>query len=573
LPSLPRQSSLKINAESSWTVFMDRFRLWAYTLLCLALATPAFSQNATSAPVAQTPAAPAPQAPPSLAEQARKLRKDRPAEVKMTDDEAKELFRSIDKILDFASADTGYPKHAPVKRQIVGPADIEQFTKDQLAKAEFSQRFARAELTMKKFGLLPREFDLKDFLVKANGKQIAGLYNHETKIISLLNTVSLEHQGPILAHELTHALQDQNFDLKTWEQPNAKGSEPTGDETSTARRAIVEGQAMVVYIDFALAPLGRNLQNTPGIVAEMEEPAVQASIDTEMLHNAPMVLREAGTFPYRDGLIFEAEVLEKAGKQAAFAGIFARPPHNTHEVFDPKAYLDHEKPTPVVIPDVRSLLANQYEIYDSGSFGELDVRSLLRQFEDRRAANDLSSNWQGGTYVAFKRTQISTPQPATSDLALLYVSHWKNAQAAEKFARFYATTVARRYKTANIQPVPTCAAAACPTGAALIATDEGPVIVEEWPNNTVIVSESFDSALAAKLSSAIRTAPADQRASAAQPSAFPQQGDELIPRLFSMPAFQDFQAQIGDELLTDVFRGLSDRRCLSAASRFALDSK
>jgi hypothetical protein len=527
---------------------MTRLRSLACALVCVA--TAAFAQDT---------AAPAPQTPPSLADQARKLRKDHPPEVKMTDEQTKELFASVDKILDFASTDTGYAKRSAIKRQMVTPTDIEQFTKDQLAKAEYSQRFARAELTMKKFGLLPREFDLKDFLVKANGKQVAGLYNPENKTIWLLNTVSLEHQEPILAHELTHALQDQNFDLKTWQQHGEKDS--GNDEIATARHAIIEGQAMVVYFDYALAPYGRSLQSTPGIVASMEEPAVQASIDTEMLHNAPMVLREAGAFPYRDGLIFEAEVLDKAGKQAAFAGIFAHPPRNTHEVFDPKAYLDHEKLAPVAIPDVHALLANQYEVYDSGSFGELDVRSLLRQFGDHRTVNELAANWQGGTYVAYKKTQTSNPQPTTADLALLYVSHWKNAQAAEKFARFYATSVARRYPGAAVQDVPPCSAQPCPTGAALVSTTEGPVIVEAWPDNTIIVSEGFDSALAAKLSSAIRTMPADQRASANQEQgAEVEEESELGLRLNSIPAFREFQEQLGMDLIEHALTAARNQR-------------
>ena len=86
---------------------------------------------------------------------ARKIRKDKPAEVRMTDLDAKELFRSVDKVFDFASEDTGFAKHSAVKKEVVGQADIEKFTKDRLARAEYSQRFARSELTMKKFGLLP----------------------------------------------------------------------------------------------------------------------------------------------------------------------------------------------------------------------------------------------------------------------------------------------------------------------------------------------------------------------------------------------------------------------------------
>jgi len=495
---------------------------------------------------------------PSLADIARKVRKDKPADVRLTDAEGKELFRSVDKVFDFASEDTGFPKHSAVKKAVVGQADIEKFTKNRLARAEYSQRFARSELTMKKFGLLPRDFDLKEFLVKANGQSIAGLYDEENKTIWLLNTVSFDKQGPILAHELTHALQDQNYDLGRWakagEKPAGKakaGDDDNGvaDESTTARHAIVEGQAMVVYIDYLLAPFGRNLKDTPGVVASMEDTAVSATIDTELMHKAPMVLREAGSFPYREGLFFEADILGKRGKQAAFQGLFAQPPRNTHEVFDSNAYLERAKLTPVVIPDVRPLLSNDYEVFDSGSFGELDVRALLKQFGDKHGASDFAPAWQGGTYIAFKRAQAPAgAQPTTADVALLYVSHWKNTQAAEHFARFYATTVAKRYQRASVQPVPACATAPCPIGAALVSTEEGPVIVEEWPDNTVIVSESFDSATAAKLSSAVRTTPREKHASAASQ-------EELSMRLYSLPAFRAFQERIAIEMLRGIVIG------------------
>ncbi|HXY52465.1 MAG TPA: hypothetical protein VEI01_23675 [Terriglobales bacterium] len=519
-------------------------RVFGVTLLAMGLAF----TSAVSAQ--QDPAAPDAngQSQPSLGEMARKMRKEKPPEVKMTAEEAKDLFKHVDEVLEFASKDTGFPRRTAVKRQLVGPSDIERFTKERLAKAENLQRFARAELTMKKFGLLPREFDLRDFLVKANGQQVAGLYDEETKTISLLNTVSFEHQGPILAHELTHALQDQNYGLKTWARSSG------ADEAETARHAVVEGQAMVVYIDFLLAPFGRNLQNTPGVVAEMSEPAVMATIDTEMMHKAPMVLREAGSFPYREGLIFEGEVLAKSGKSAAFAGMFAHPPRNTHEVLEPRAYLERENLVPVVIPDVRGIVTSVYEVYDSGSFGELDVRALLRQFGEKRgASDDLAAAWQGGSYVAFQRSHGSSkPAPATADLALLYLSRWKTKESAERFARFYATTVAKRYQHAAVEAVPACAVSACPVGAAQISTEEGPVIVEEWADNTVIVSESFDVTTAAKLSAALRSAGPEQHAGGASE-------DELSLRLESLPAFREFEERVGAEFLRECVSAFGER--------------
>ncbi len=504
--------------------------------------------------IAQQPASSEPQ---SLADMARKLRKDKPAEIKMTDVDAKELFKSVDKVFDFASEDTGFIRRSAIKKSIVGQADIEKFTKDRLARADFSQRFARAELTMKKFGLLPRDFNLREFLVKSNGQSIAGMYDEETKMIWLLNTVSMEKQGPILAHELTHALQDQNFDLQHWARPKpaakakAQGGEgDVNDESTTARHAIVEGQAMVVFIDYMLAPYGRNLKDTPGVVASMEDTAVSATIDTELMHKAPMVLREAGSFPYRDGLFFEADVLAQRGKHAAFQGMFAQPPRNTHEVFDSRAYLEHAKLVRVQIPDLSSMLSKDYELFDSGSFGELDVRALLKQFGDKHGASDFAPAWEGGTYVAFKRTVIPAgTEPTTKDVALMYVSHWRTTQAAEHFARFYATTVAWRYQQAVVQDVPACAAAPCPTGAALVSTEEGPVIVEQWPDNTVIVSESFDSATASKLIAAVRNASGVEHADAAP---LP----ELSLRLYSLSAFRAFQANIREEILRSIEREL-----------------
>ena len=528
-------------------------RLSVLVLSFLVFARPGLSQQAAS--FAFAGGAPA-QETQSLADMARKIRKDKPADVRMTDVDAKELFSSVDKVFEFASQDTGFAKRGAVKKKIVGQADIEQYTKDRLARADLSQRFARSELTMKKFGLLPREFNLREFLVKSNGQSIAGLYDEESKTISLLNTVSLEKQGPILAHELTHALQDQNYDLQHWGKAGSKPVSKTqgsddgdgNDESTTARHAIVEGQAMVVYIDYLLAPYGRNLKDTPGVVASMEDSAVSATIDSELMHKAPMVLREAGAFPYRTGLFFEADILAQRGKQAAFQGVFAQPPRNTHEVFDSRAYLEREKLVPVQIPDLSSLLSKDYEVFDSGSFGELDVRALLKQFGDKHGATDFAPAWQGGSYVAFKKTLVAGGnEPTTADVALLYVSHWKTVQAAEHFARFYATTVAKRYQKAIVQAVPTCAAAPCPTGAAQISTEEGPVIVEEWPDNSVIVSESFDSATAAKLSAAIRTAPALRHANA---TPLP----ELAPRLYSQPAFRAFQKQYGSEILRNMVR-------------------
>lgn len=514
-------------------------------------------QSASAAPTAAGDSSSAPDQGQSLGEMARKMRKDHTAEVQMSDADAKDLFKSVDKIVSFASEDSGFPKRSTVKRRLVGSAEVEKYTRDQQAKAEYAERFARSEMTMKKFGLLPREFNLREFVVKANGKEIAAYYDDETKTISMLNWIPLERQAPILAHELTHALQDQNYDLKAWlkagqgtsQSGENKSSDPDVDDDSAgARRAVVEGQAQIVFVDYLLAPMGRTLQNTPGLIYQMEEPAVKAAADSQLLHDAPMILREMGTFPYREGLIFEGELLEKGGKKMAFSGVFARPPRNTHEVLQPTAYINSEKSSPVRIPDVQPILSDNYAVYDSGGVGELDVRALLKTYGNRKEADILAAAWQGGSYVAYRRTaKTATDTLTTADLALLYVSRWKSAESAERFAHVYATAIAQRYHTATPQPVASCAGAKCPTSAVQMLTEEGPVIVQQWADNTVLVSESFDQITAGKLVDAVRERNAEARADNLC-------HDELGSRLYDLPEFSAFQSQIGERVLRELER-------------------
>src|SRR5215469_15743085 len=205
--------------------FRQQFALFA-TCLCVAV-FPTFAQQADSGQ--------------SLADVARKLRKDTSEEVKMTDVDTKRLFKSVDTIFDFASEDTGMPKHTVVKRRMVSKADVQKFVQGNLAKEEYAQRFVQEEMSMKKLGFIPRDFNLKDFVVKSEGQEIAGYYDEETKTISLLNWIPVDRQEPILAHELTHALQDQNYDLKNWMKASEKAKNGSEDESAVARKAVVEG--------------------------------------------------------------------------------------------------------------------------------------------------------------------------------------------------------------------------------------------------------------------------------------------------------------------------------------------
>jgi hypothetical protein len=487
----------------------------------------------------------------SLAEIAAERRVKKQAEIKVTEREMKDLFAEMDAILDFAAQDSGLPRRSSVKHELVSQEDVKRYMSSSLADSAETQRIIRSEVVLKKFGYLPPAFDLRNYLISAAGQSVAGYYDFRTKTMHLLNWVGLEVQRPIMAHELTHALQDQNYDLSKWTErpqrpPNMHVIREEAQEGS-ARRAVVEGQAMIVFVDYLLKPYGRRLSDTPEAMDFVRDRMAQTYDASLVIHNAPLLMKETALFPYREGLLFEVELLRKGGTDLAFAGAFSRPPENTHEILEPKAYLAAEKSPAVSLPDLSRVLADDYEVYDSGSMGQLDVRILSQQLGSENDMFTIAPNWQGGAYVAVRR-KAPAPGPntpvSTADIALLYVSQWKTSEAAERFLEVYRTSLSRRVKVNQESPtIPSsCPNEACPSPQPVrLETSEGPVFLDVLPNNTVFIAQSFPPETARKLRQIVLSRSHDNSASAPAP--------DLTLRLLEIPAFKAFQDRVNSEII------------------------
>src|SRR5258708_23047372 len=275
---------------------------------------------------------PKPATPPSSAEKNDSSNPER--ERKITPQETKELFESVDEVLHFASKGTLLPLKHPVKKAMVSRAEVEKYIGDKFKDDVDRIRFERSELVLKKFGLLPRTFDLHTFLIKLLGEQVAGYYDEKTKTINLLDWVSLDMQKPVMAHELTHALQDQSFDLgkmmKKDEEIEKRGPENFNelikiDEESACRTAVLEGQAMIVLVDYILAPAGRSVEDSPKFV-DMMQASMDKRGESPLFDNAPLLLREELVFPYSHGMKFIQELLMAGGKKLAYTGVLSHIP-------------------------------------------------------------------------------------------------------------------------------------------------------------------------------------------------------------------------------------------------------
>ena len=178
------------------------------------------------------------------------------AEVRLTRAQQKVLLADIDATLKFVSDNTKLELKRPVKGVFISRDAVATELRKKLDEDKDAKRMERSELVLKKFGLLDHDFHLRPFLLSLLTEQIAGYYDAKTRVMNLLDWVPEDQQLPVMAHELTHALQDQRVNLDKWgdqEVPGvAKNVEEDNhhiqtDEADTARQAVVEGQAMLSF--------------------------------------------------------------------------------------------------------------------------------------------------------------------------------------------------------------------------------------------------------------------------------------------------------------------------------------
>jgi hypothetical protein len=437
---------------------------------------------------------------------------DSGSQVPMTKEQATQLFRSVDEILSFVSTDTKLPIEHSVKRKLISRDEVGRYLKEKFDEDESTKRMERSEVILKKFGLLDRDFHLRPFLVSLLTEQIAGFYDNKTKTVNLLDWIQPDEQKPVLAHELTHALQDQRIDLTKWSDVSLEGVSHSVqddnrhlqvDEGDTARNAVAEGQAMAVFVDYTLRPSGKTLADAPEMMSRLKDQVADTS-GSPIMARAPLMLQQSLLFPYSEGLSFEQAILIKGGKEAAFANVLANPPTSSFEIMNPEAYIAHA-PVPVLrLPDIHPLLDAEYTPYDLGVMGELDVRMLTELFGGREIATALAPAWDGGLYYAAQRKSAVTQaeKESTASLGLLYFSRWRNEDSARSFMRVYANQIPRKYSNVVRRSSETN------DDEMIYSTNEGDVLISR-SGTKVYIGEGFDLALSRKLRDSIASVQAD----------------------------------------------------------------
>lgn len=239
------------------------------------------------------------------------------------------------------------------------------------------------------FGLIPEDTDIGQLYLDLYTEQIAGFYDPEAdELFVIAGEGELSALDEVTyAHEVTHALQDQAYDLEAIREPYEEN-----DDALLAITALIEGDATAVQLDYLLSQ--------PALLARFTVEAAQME-EMPQLDNAPPVIREALLFPYSAGQEFVA-TLQEEGDYEAVDAAYADLPVTTEQILHPEKYTgERDEPTPVNLPDLLPTLGSDWEQLDANNFGEFQIRIMLEGELPGAEAEDAAAGWDGDQYALY----------------------------------------------------------------------------------------------------------------------------------------------------------------------------
>jgi len=311
-----------------------------------------------------------------------------------------EFLAAADEVLQQMSEITGLKLLTPLKKSLRSREEIRAYVIKQMSEEKNpAERYADAR-TAEAFGLLPKGFDLDTFMVNVLTEQVEGLYDPKAQEFYIADWSPPSDQRMVMAHELTHALEDQHFHIEAW----SRAARPNED-AELARDAVLEGSAMAAMVDYLMAGTGRSLKDLPEFDPSMLLGELES---TPTLKSAPPFLKDALIFPYIGGLNFSAAVLKSSG-WPALAGVFEKPPVSTQQILHPAAYKTGKTPSTVSLPSFDNILGKDWAKLDENILGEFGWKEVLKQFLDDDRAKSLAAAWDGDRYATYEQKETKKP--------------------------------------------------------------------------------------------------------------------------------------------------------------------
>lgn len=274
---------------------------------------------------------------------------------------------------------------------------------------------AKDEALLIALGLLPAGGSLRDAYLDLQGSQVVGYYSPDDKALFVVSRGG--GLGPTekatFAHEFTHALQDQNFDLDSLDI-----DDPSNGDRSLGRLALVEGDAVATQTEWMLAHL--TTEELTQLIADASDAEVLAAFA-----RAPAILRETSLFPYQAGHTF-VESLRAVGGFERVNAAFGAAPESTAQILHPGTYPGSGAPLLEDLSGYAEAAGAGWVERREDTLGELITSVWLSENGVREAAAATgSAGWANDRIALFEHPN--------GDHVVLLFSLWESSADAQEF--------------------------------------------------------------------------------------------------------------------------------------------
>ncbi len=341
------------------------------------------------------------------------------------------VFQQLDHIVKTLSGITGLEQKRAVPYGRMNKRQLHQFLAKRMKSSMKPDEVHADELSLKLFGLVPTDFDLKQSTLDLLTEQAAAFYDYQEKKLFLLDTSSFTEEEITLAHELSHALVDQHFDMSKFMEEG-----PTNDDENLAHSAVVEGQATWLMMAYQLKQSGAEPVPTPDMLKQVTEGSDSNNALYPVLSASPLYIQRSLLFPYVEGTLFFDAVYRKLGKES-FAAVFKDPPVDSSQIIHPDRYFAHIAATKPALPAWK--LDGSSKKVTEGDMGEFDYTILMTVFADKEKAAHLAPHLRGSQYRILEMGKEKRP-------VLEYIAEWDTPEHAKEYLAVYKQVLQGKWK-------------------------------------------------------------------------------------------------------------------------------
>lgn len=316
-----------------------------------------------------------------------------------------------------------------VKSGAQSRSDIERMIIKNLDEESTPAEMHATEVLLKAFGLAPQDFAYRPFLIKLLTEQVAGYYDPKAQQFYLADWIELEGQKPVMAHELTHALQDQHFNLKRFEKW------PKGDsDAELAAHALIEGDATLAMTLY--------MAKNPMIALAFIRSLGAQGTAADQFKQAPRALRESLLFPYEEGSTWATQVYRRGGWEMV-SKAFTKLPQSSEQILHAEKYFSYEPPVKINLPDFRSVLGSGWKSINTDVNGEWGYYLILDEFLNHSSeSKQASAGWAGDRFSIYEGAK-------PEDVFVAQLTAWDTVADAKEFFDAYAKRTRKRYPDAK----------------------------------------------------------------------------------------------------------------------------